>query len=397
MLKLQYSLLTAADYYATNHYKSNLQYIYTKKEFGILNTEDIQKIIGNISTTKEYNKNLLSNFNYYLNIPLSQLTERSFENLCLLRQKLGAEVIKGVVENIKDRIFYIEAPTGGGKTNLSMLSIMKLLELIPNEITKIFYVFPFTTLITQTYYSLKESFGLSEDEIIQIHSKAGFHSKREEDNDGLFGNENQDYIDFLFVNYPICLMSHIKFFDVIKSNKKEVNYLLYRLANSIVVIDELQTYSPTEWDKLRYFISHFANAFNIRFILMSATLPKIGNINVGDEIDFKPIIRDAQKRFLQNENFKGRVSFDLSLLTKYQTIRIEELVYEVRSKSYEYVKKNGNVRTIIEFIHKKSTTEFYNRIIDFNEVFNYNEIFVLSGTILEPRRKEIIDYTRWRN
>ena len=394
LLKLQYSLLTASDYYATNHYKSKLTNIYAEKEFGILNNEQIKKLIGNITTSKEYNQKLLSNFDYYLNIPLSQLEDRTFENLCLLRQKLGAEVIQGIENNIKDRVFYIEAPTGGGKTNLSMLSIMKLLEIIPNEITKIIYVFPFTTLITQTYYSLKESFGLSENEIIQIHSKAGFHSKIEEDNDGIYENSKQDYIDFLFVNYPFCLMSHIKFFDVIKSNNKEINYLLYRLANSVVIIDELQTYSPTEWDKLRYFISHFANTFNIRFILMSATLPKIGNINVGNEIEFTPIIKNVQKRFLQNDNFRGRVSFDWSLLTTYPTISIEELVYEVKSKSYEYAIKKGNVRTIIEFIHKKSTTEFYEKIIGTNDVFSYDEVFVLSGTILEPRRKEIIDYLK---
>jgi CRISPR-associated endonuclease/helicase Cas3 len=394
LLKLQYSLLTASDYYATNHYKSRMQQIYSKKEFGVIDIAFSKKIINSFSSTKEYNQKLLSDFEYYLNIPLSELQDPSYKNLCLLRQKLGAELIDGINNNKEDRVYYIEAPTGGGKTNLSMLAITKLLENNPDDVTKIFYVFPFTTLITQTYSVLKETFNLTDEELIQVHSKAGFHTKREEEKDGLYGDDKQNYIDYLFINYPLCLMSHIKFFDILKTNNKEANYILHRFANSIVVIDELQSYSPSQWDKLKYFISNFAQTFNMRFIIMSATLPKIENINVGSDLNFKPLIQDVQARFLQNPNFKDRVLFDFSLIEQYEKISINELSDEVRLRSYQYAQKEGAVHTIIEFIHKKSTTEFYDNIIKVNDVFNFDEIFVLSGTILEPRRREIINYLK---
>ena len=35
---------------------------------------------------------------------------------------------------------------------------------------------------------------------------------------------------------------------------KESNYLLHRLCNSIVIIDEIQTYNPEHWDKIVYFL-----------------------------------------------------------------------------------------------------------------------------------------------
>lgn len=394
LLKLQFSILTAADYYATNHYKSRLHDVYGKEEFGIINKELSQKMIKNFATTKEYNRILYSNPEYFLNIPLSELQDVSFENLCTLRQRLGAEFIEGINNNKTERVFYVEAPTAGGKTNLSMLGIVKLLEAFGEEITKIFYVFPFTTLITQTHSALKETFKLSDKELIQIHSKAGFHSKEEEDKDGLFGKEKQNYVDYMFINYPCCLLSHIKFFDVLKSNKKETNYILHRFANSIVVIDELQSYSPSEWDKLKYFISNFAEAFNIRFIIMSATLPKIHSITTGLDIQFSPIIKDAQKRYLQNPNFKDRVLFDFSLIDKYDIISIKELTNEVLKESSKYSLVKGSVHTIIEFIHKKSTTEFYDSIIQGKDEFAFDKILVLSGTILEHRRIEIINFLK---
>ena len=280
LLKLQYSLLTAADYYATNHYKSSLKSIYCEEDFGIITNNFADYLINQFKTTKEYNQKLLLDYQLYLDMPLSELQNVSNENLQVLRQKLGAELIDAIKRNKNNKIFYIEAPTGGGKTNLSMLAIIQLLNLIKDEITKIFYVFPFTTLITQTYKSLKETFSLSDKDIIQIHSKAGFHTKNIKNNDEDYDNDRQNYIDYIFVNYPISLMSHIKFFDILKSNSKDINYILHRLANSIVVIDELQSYSPSEWDKLKYLISNYAEAFNIRFIIMSATLPKIDGINV---------------------------------------------------------------------------------------------------------------------
>lgn len=40
-----------------------------------------------------------------------------------LRTGMAVEVIRTVREHSDDRLFYIEAPTGGGKTNLSMLAV----------------------------------------------------------------------------------------------------------------------------------------------------------------------------------------------------------------------------------------------------------------------------------
>ena len=100
--------------------------------------------------------------------------------------------------------------------------------------------------------------------MIQLHSRSGFAPKRDGD---LAASENLNYIDYLFVNYPITLLTHVKFFDILKTNSKEPNYIFHRLANSVIIVDELQSYPPREWDKIVFFINQMADFFNIKLVI----------------------------------------------------------------------------------------------------------------------------------
>lgn len=390
LLKLHYSLLTASDYLATSHYMNNSNA--PMDDLGTIDATLKHKIIKSLKNKKSYNKLAYEQLNIFKpSFPQKQ----SNKNLNHLRQQLSIEVIRHIRKYHDDLVYYIEAPTGGGKTNLSMIALAELLNY--TAIKNVFYVFPFTTLITQTYQSLIETLGLSENEIIQLHSKAGFTQK----NDDNYGNNKQNYIDYLFVNYPIVLLSHVKFFDILKTNRKEDNYLLHRLANSVVIIDEVQSYNPKDWDKVIYFIDNYARQFNIRFILMSATLPKLGELtHVKNEIRY---LIDDKKQYFQNPNFKNRVEFDYSLLEwpipdkNNKEIYLNGLAEKVLATSINYAANNnlyeGSVFAIIEFIYKQ-TASLFSQIIETLHQGFFNEIFILSGTILEPRRKEIIHYIK---
>jgi CRISPR-associated endonuclease/helicase Cas3 len=401
LLKLNYSLLTASDYYATSDYMTDLK-LDSREDFGLI-TDELKKRIFEYFENNEkakYNGELIRNHQKYLSKNIDELKEKSNANLNFLRQKLGAEILTNLEKQKSQKVFYIEAPTGGGKTNMSMIAARLLLELDP-EINKVFYVFPFTTLITQTAKAIKDSFGLKDDEIAQVYSKAGFQSKNaNSEEDAKYGTEQRNQIDNLFVNYPFTLLTHIKFFDILKSNKKDTNYLLHRLANSIVIIDELQSYSPEHWDKIKYFISQYSELFNIRFIIMSATLPKIDAIKFSEcqFANFEALIPYA-KKYLQNPNFAERVAIKTDLLSK-TDIELEELANIVFEKSMSYAKNRDDVfkksiYTIIEFIFKKSASKFYDICFEKNKESQFfDEIFVLSGTIIEPRRKYIIEFLK---
>ncbi|MCI1785511.1 MAG: CRISPR-associated helicase Cas3' [Bacteroidales bacterium] len=396
LVKLNYSILTAADYLATAHYMNDWKRMLS--DYGILDNVLKAKIIFNARNLKLYNRQVYKALDKGDIPEPDKFKVQKNENLNALRRCIAMEVIGNVRKNTNKNLFYIEAPTGSGKTNISMLALAELLK-TDSSLQKVFYVFPFTTLITQTYQSLKDTLGLQEGELAEIHSKAALQkrtSERETNEDSDYKN----YLDNLFMNYPITLLSHVRFFDVLKTNEKETNYLLHRLANSVVIIDEIQSYSPKTWDKIIYFIANYAKYFNMKFIIMSATLPKIGDIIDRKELsnDFVYLISD-KKKYFQNPNFCNRVKLDYSLLEWGKPDKngienyLEQLCETVFNKSVKYAQDNSkypdSVFTIIEFIFKKTASEFYSIANRNNNLFD--EILLLSGTILEPRRKQIIE------
>lgn len=398
LLKLNYSLLTASDYLATSHYM--MQWQEHLSDYGVLRAEQKRRFISNTKQTRPYNKDLFFQYDKYRDLLLESLTEVSQDNLNALRQKMAFEVLETLKQSTDKKLFYLECPTGGGKTNLSILTIAHFLEKDiqnnANEITKVFYVFPYTTLITQTTKVLVETLGLDTGEILALHSRTSFPGRIEEDSDGIYGDPRLNYIDYLFSHYPIILLSHVRFFDIIKTASKEHNYLFHRLANSIVIIDELQSYNPKEWDKVIFFISRMAHVFNMRFVLMSATLPKIDKLSTSRTL-CTDLISDAKSRYFSNPNFSNRVVFDFTLLTT-PLAGPDQLAREVISKSADYSHANteasGGVKTVVEFIYKRTASQFYKIFMTSPDSSLFDHIFVLSGTILEPRRREIIAFLK---
>jgi len=387
--KSLFSLLIISDYYATAqfmNYGNKKELIYN--DFGLID----DKFRDNIY--QEFYKN------QFLDGPpnkkdsefkgFEDLQEKSNDNLNHLRNKLFVEVKENLCKNFSKNLFYIEAPTGAGKTNLSVMSAVEILQ-HDTTINKIFYVFPFTTLITQTYDSVKKVLNLDNSQIVQLHSKAKYNDKKEIEQDGVYADEKSNFLDNQFMNYPITLLSHVRFFNVLTGVSKDDNYIFHRLANSIVIIDEIQTYSPDLWSNIVYMLDSFATKFNIKFIVMSATLPKIGNIIDGE---FAFLVPNKQSYF-QNPNFGKRVKIFIEKKSFKEPKNIYIRVVK-ESKAYQKISPTKKVKTIIEFITKKGADEFYQEAVTQNRGF-FDEIFILSGTILEPRRKEIIKFLKERN
>lgn len=393
LVRLCYSLLTASDYLATAHYMN--AWGDTDINVGIIDEALRNKITMHARHSKEYNEQVFQLLESGDFVP-GNLLEKSNDNLNKLRTSLACDVLIKVRENPSKYLYYLEAPTGSGKTNVSMLVLSQLLS-CDHSLNNVYYVFPFTTLIDQTVQSLQTTLGLQNEEIAAIHSKSPMNENHDD-------NQYLNYLDQLFLNFPVTLLSHVKFFNILTTNEKENNYLLHRIANSIIIMDELQSYPPAMWDKMMFFISRYATYFNIRFILMSATLPKIGNLLVHNQGDFVYLV-DSKKRYFCNPNFCGRVEFDYTLLSWEQPDEdtkdnyLNELYDVVENKSGDYARCNtinrDSVFTIIEFISKRTASRFLSIANQNNGLFD--NILLLSGTILEPRRKQIIQALKSRD
>lgn len=428
LLKLTFSLLTASDYLATSHYMNDWDEMLP--DVGVLSLSDKESIVEAFRQTMSYNKALYENYETYLRIDPRDhdLQQQRNENLNKLRQNMAAQVRRQVLAHPDQRLFYLEAPTGGGKTNLSMLALAEMLkhdlDSETHDINKVYYVFPFTTLVTQTYASLIKTLGLRDDQIAELHSRVGMPDRekdQDDEKDALYGKDKQNYLHYLFGHYPITVLTHVRFFNLLKTHRKEANYQHHRLANSLVIIDELQSYPPTEWARIIDFVAQYAQHFSMRFVLMSATLPKLhllehsglglanmsspqpppkGESIVHPPLEIVPLLPNS-KDYFRNPNFGQRCSFNLDLLRAHKKIELDFLGRFIHKKAMAHAaldggeaKPMGSVFAMVEFIFKKRATELAQFLDNDGLSQDFDHIFVMSGTILEPRRKEIIAFLK---
>ncbi len=389
-IKLTFSLLTAADYLATISYMYQQPLPAAKhlKAFGVLNWDHKTRWREAFRSSTSYNQAALDDPEMLIHGKPHDLEKPSNANLNQLRSLMLGESTNTIKENPDQRLFYLKAPTGSGKTNVSLAAVLEMLNQ-DQRLNKVYYVFPFTTLITQTYDTITSLMGLGDDELVELHSKAP--KRQSSRTDDQYGQEWQNHVDYLFGNFPLTLLSHIRFFDILKNPEKKANYQLHRLANSVVVMDEIQSYPPALWNHLTYFITQFSHYLNIRFLIMSATLPEIGQLSkVGD-----PFINLLKKpeAFFTNSNFSNRVSFNLELMNEElqgKDGNLTPLVEIIAARSNQWAERQGEaVKVMVEFITKQSAANFLAAAEEHPELSGFT-IMLLSGTILEPRRQEII-------
>lgn len=328
-------------------------------------------------------------FKNYENSKLFEIIEKyKIENIELfginkLRSDMYIESEKNIKNNLDKIIYYLEAPTGSGKTNMA-INLARILYNNNKDLTSINYIFPFNTLIDQTKNTFKNYFKEYEDFIV-INSCTPIVDEKSE-----ILNYELAYLKSEFRQYDIKLTSHVNLFDTIFGTSKEGKYNFYDLANSIIVLDEIQAYSNKIWREMITLLYKFAKYLNIKIIIMSATLPKLNYllkdyINVNDNNNYLlenhkicSLIENREKYF-ENKLFKERVKLDFSLLIEYEKNIIDILINKVL--------ENKNKKILIEFITKKSSSLFYKKLKE----LNIKNVYELTGDNNSYTRQKIID------
>lgn len=361
--RLLYSLIVACDYYATSDYM-NVEI----KDFGEI--RDIEKeykkfsnssILKGIRKYKKYKSGICK---------FSPFAKDSINNL---RSEIFLESEETLIKNMDEHIFYLEAPTGSGKTINSLNLGLSLIK--DKNLQRLFYVFPFNTLCDQTYEVISEYLEKNNGVIINSLKPIKMDEKEVLDYD-------KAYLNRLFLHYPFVLTSHVNFFNYLFSNGREIQIPLVHIANSVVILDEIQNYKISIWKELANMIDLYARVLNIRFIIMSATLPKISMLCERENLGIS-LMKNSQKYF-RDTRFKDRVKLDYSLLEKGK-ISIEALANYI----IDYKRKRGKGRILIEFITKRRAREFYN-ILKEKEICNDN-LFELTGDDNPLFRKKLLN------
>lgn len=357
--KLIFSLLVASDYYAASDFMNDVKI----NNFGDIDINEFNKIYEETSLYKEirkYEKNRLSREN------LSNI-----KDINILRSEMFLDSEKVLLENCTSDLFFLEAPTGSGKSNTALNLSFKLINSCDN-LKKIFYVYPFNTLVEQNLTSLKNIFQDKEEvfnKIAVINSIYPIKRKKNNEKE----NIEESLLDRQFLNYPMILTTHVSLFDTLFGNTKEANFAFYSLAGSVIVLDEIQSYKNTIWSEIITFLNGLCRILNMKVIIMSATLPNLKSLIDGENLCID-LIKDREKYF-NNVLFKDRVKVNYNLLS-------ETDVYE---NLIEHVIKNAELgkKILVEFITKKSAYRFYK---DIKDKVQLCELMSGDDNILERKR-----------
>ncbi|MCR1823277.1 CRISPR-associated helicase Cas3', partial [Terrisporobacter muris] len=177
-----------------------------------------------------------------------------------------------------------------------------------------------------------------------------------------------------FLNYPMILTTHVSLFNTMFDNSKESSFAFYQLANSVIVLDEIQSYKNTIWTEIITFLKGFAKMLNMKVIIMSATLPDLNYLT--DAVEKTTNLIENRDKYFNNSLFKNRVEVKYDLIDK----DIEELYEHVKNKSF------SKRKIIVEFIKKQSAYDFYNNLKEDEEIKSKIELITGDDNSIERQR-----------
>lgn len=184
-----------------------------------------------------------------------------------LINKKRKEILNKCLEKSRNKrgLYTLTVPTGGGKTLSSMAFAIK--HLLENNMDRIIYVIPYTSIIEQNAKIFKNIFG--NESVLEHHCNFDFNDNDEEYNKQKLSAENWDI--------PIIVTTNVQFFESLFANKSSRCRKLHNIANSVIVFDEVQMF-PTEYlTPCIMAIAELVYNYNSTALLCSATQPALSN------------------------------------------------------------------------------------------------------------------------
>ena len=380
LFKLLSSLLITSDYFATMDYMSNISNLDRIKDKETVISSQLLNCMEDSFFKKSYNQNLL-NKAYVKKVRDRNLGE--VKSLNELRERMLIEAGERLKEYFcsqklnKSKIYYLHVPTGGGKTNISMYLALLILK-HDSQINKIHYVFPYISIIEQNHQVIKETYGTKN--IGLIYSTSSWDDKKNKHNSQ---NDEEAHIKYLlnneFLSYPITVISSVNFFNTFVKDKKVNNYKFFSFANSVVIIDEIQTLRDSEWTLFQNILQYSSEFLNIHYIVMSATLPKLSIL--GDrESEAYQLLPNAEQ-YLHHRFFQNRVEIVYRPELKTQEKIYNELLLEINTYQHK--------KCLVVFNTVKDSHQFYTSLLASPLNATYN-IELLNSSILPFRKKQLI-------
>jgi CRISPR-associated endonuclease/helicase Cas3 len=206
---------------------------------------------------------------------------RSSDEVSGMRQELLAACLEAA--EWSTGLYTLTAPTGSGKTLAMLAFALKHSKLNPH-MRRIIMVVPFLSIIEQTarvYRDLLKPL-CSEHFVLEHHSLANLQ-KTNEERDANPDNEEEARrtAGLLAENWdaPLILTTSVQFFESLFANRPGKCRKLHRLANSIILFDEVQTLPPRLAVPSLAALSRLAERYGCSVVFSTATQPAFDHLH----------------------------------------------------------------------------------------------------------------------
>lgn len=198
-----------------------------------------------------------------------------------LRNKISAEVLAQLENNelLNKHILSFTAPTGSGKTLVVLDFALRLRSCLKEKMgftPRIIYALPFLSIIDQNAQVLGDvicNFGLeTTTDIMLVHHHLSDYSYKTIENE-----YNPDEGEILIEGWDseIIITTFIQLFHTLFSNRNRAIRKFNKIAGSIVILDEIQSFPHKYWLLFKETAEQMAKYFNTYFVMVTATQPAI--------------------------------------------------------------------------------------------------------------------------
>ncbi|MDR3723457.1 MAG: CRISPR-associated endonuclease Cas3'' [Terracidiphilus sp.] len=157
--------------------------------------------------------------------------------------------------------FRLTVPTGGGKT-LSGLRFA-LHHAIHHHLSRVIVVIPYTSILEQTVEVYRRIFdAVDANAVVEHHSSLDPDKETQQHQ---WACENWDA--------PIVVTTSVQFFESLYANHKRPCRKLHRIAESVVLLDEVQTFPLELCDPIQQALDNLTKYFHTSVVSMTATQP----------------------------------------------------------------------------------------------------------------------------
>lgn len=363
MSRLAYSLLVASDYYATSEFMSGgFRY-------------NLAPRIPEKMKERYHESDLFQMIRKTPRIPEEEWGQ--VDEINRLRSDLFYEVSENMKCHPEKRLYFLEAPTGSGKSNVALNFALENI-----HGGKIFYIFPYNTLVEQNTESLRTIYGEETfDHVSVINSLTPIPVKKNpamQDGISNYRFIEEALMDRQFLNYPMIITTHVGMFQTLFGKKRESILPYMNLINSVLVFDEVQSYSGDLWQPFIEDLSLISEIMNMKVLFMSATLPDLSVFlaNEDKEAVLQLIGREYRKKLYEHPLFRKRVTMNRELIDKVYSV---EMLWEhVLNHTTE------DEKIIIEFLSRREAETFYRQ----NKDSAVRKVYLMTGedSILDRKR-----------